>query len=172
MATAAKKKQPVQRQVLDGRTGLFLVKGGQTPVQQAVAKQTRAQAFINGVLAEAGKKNQRVYLEVDNFLNVTYVRAQVGRRIEARLFLDDVEQFGSWMYREDRIKFIIAMLPYGYRYKRIGTMLGFSASTISKDVAWIRENCPEKLSSEKQLTAIRTKFSYAAYQITGQPLQA
>ena len=169
MATAAKKKQPVQRQVLDGRTGLFLVKGG-SELAPANVPRTRAQRYIDLITNEAGKKNQRVYLEVDNFLNVTYVRSQVGRRIEAKLFLDDVEQFGSWMFREDRIKFIIAMLPYGYRYRRIATMLGFSYSTICKDVAWIRENCPEKLASEAKIKSIRTKFNYAANQITGQPM--
>lgn len=156
--------------VLDGsKPDLRVVKGGKWGDNQPapVGRTTRLKKLLDELHLEAGKKRQRVYIEMDNFLNVTYVRAQIGRRFQSHLFLDDVEQFGGWMIREDRIKFVAVLLAYGYRVQRMALMLGFSTATIYADIRWMREHKPNMLINADRVKELRTKFDYANRHVTG-----
>lgn len=118
------------------------------------------QAIKKAYLENKGSKH-RVRVELDKCLNIAILKIQVGSRVTITRYLDGVEIFSSWMVKHDRIPVTWRMVKEGYTYARIGLMLGFSASTIAKDMAYLREQDPAIIKTIERLRKFRTLFNYA-----------
>jgi DNA-binding NarL/FixJ family response regulator len=92
------------------------------------------------------KSRRRVQFKMDQFNGLTMLEVFVGNvktgdvKHRIRFFRDNVEVFSYWMAQEDRNPIIAKMLFEGYTQKRISEMLGLSASTINKDVRYMRDH--------------------------------
>lgn len=90
---------------------------------------------------------RRVQIKLDQFKNLAMLQVFVGNvkkpdevKTRTRFFRDNVEVFSYWFTQEERTPIIAKMLFEGYTQKRISEMLGVSASTINKDVRYMREH--------------------------------
>lgn len=103
---------------------------------------------IDAIYEELKMARHRARLEVDRYLEFVYVKAIIGHRVEERRFHSGIEIYTPWMIQHDRLPWIASMIREGYTKKRIGIMMGFSPSTIYKDVKFMRENRPEMLDED------------------------
>lgn len=89
---------------------------------------------------------RRVRINVDRFLNITLIELTLGQvdtkgyKYKARIFRGQVETYAHWLTQEERCPIIAKMLREGYKQTQIAKMLDFHASTIHKDVRYMRSN--------------------------------
>jgi uncharacterized protein YerC len=90
---------------------------------------------------------RRVQIKTDQFKNLAMLEIIIGNvknpeevKYRVRFFRDNQEVYSYWFKQEERTPIIAKMLFEGYTQKRISEMLGVSASTINKDVTYMREH--------------------------------
>jgi DNA-binding NarL/FixJ family response regulator len=90
---------------------------------------------------------RRVQIKTDQFKGMTMLEIIIGNvknpddvKRRVRFFRDNQEVFSYWFKQEERTPIIAKMLFEGFTQKRISEMLGVSASTINKDVVYMRDH--------------------------------
>lgn len=93
------------------------------------------------------RSRSRVQIQLDQFGKLAMLKIIIGNvkkpdefKVRLRFFRDNVEVFSYWFKQNERTPIIKKMLFEGYTQKRISEMLGVSASTINKDVTYMREH--------------------------------
>jgi DNA-binding NarL/FixJ family response regulator len=106
---------------------------------------------------------RRVRINVDRFLNITLIELTLGqvdtKGYKARIFRGQVETYAHWLTQEERCPIIAKMLREGYKQTQIAKMLDFHASTIHKDVRYMRSNTTLVADIEFRTRATPTKSS-------------
>jgi len=112
-------------------------------------KMDRAKEYIDQVYYKYENSRKYVQITIHKFLFLKLVVVQVDKSYESRLFNNGADQQTYWMAVEPRRDFVAKMLKAGIKQSVIAKCLKFSASTIHKDVAWLRDNQPWLLEGVK-----------------------
>ena len=83
--------------------------------------------------------NHRVQVRVDAFNDIVLVECEYKGILYRDWFHEGVPVFTYWLSREQRIDIVKAFFEEGYTQSKIAQMLGFSPTTIGKDVRYLRE---------------------------------
>jgi hypothetical protein len=82
--------------------------------------------------------NHRVQVRVDTFSGVVLVECEYKGILYRDWFLDGAPVYTYWLTRDQRIGIVKTFFEAGYTQSKIALMLGFSPSTIGKDVQFLR----------------------------------
>lgn len=113
------------------------------------------------------QNDEVVEIRMIRYLNVVLIISINDTEEQLRVFIEGVEQFGRDYTVEERLPMVAQMLRAGLKQVTIAKMLKTPATTINRDVRWLRLNRPDMLAGGKgklrRLKSIGTmpKFSTA-----------
>lgn len=88
------------------------------------------------------KSKHHAQVHLDHYQNITLVTVTIYDRKQTVWFVDGLPNFAYWLTQEQRIPFVAKMWKEGITGTTIAKMLGFSPSTIYKDLKYLREVSP------------------------------
>ena len=112
-------------------------------------KMDRAKQYIDEIYEKYENSRKYVQITIHKFLFLKLVVVQVDKGYEAKLFRNGVEEFAYWMAVEPRRAFVAKMMKAGMKQTIIAKCFKLSTGTITKDVAWLRDNQPWLLEGVK-----------------------
>jgi transposase-like protein len=89
---------------------------------------------------KAQRGNHRMQLRVEQFSSITLVECEHKGKLHRDWFHEGAPVITYWLTRDERIDIVKQFFVEGYTQSKIAIMLGFSASTIGKDVRYLRDN--------------------------------
>lgn len=107
-------------------------------------------ANYNDARINSRQQDEVIEVRMIRYLNLVLLIEITDEREETRVFLDGVEQFGRSYTHADRVSLVAQMIRAGLKQVTIAQMLKTPASTISKDVHWLRLNQPQVLQGAKR----------------------
>lgn len=114
-----------------------------------IKKMDRAKQYIDEIYEKYENSRKYVQITIHKFLFLKLVVVQVDKGYESRLFRNGADEQTYWMAVEPRRAFVAKMLKAGMKQTIIAKCLKFSAGTINKDVAYLRDYQPELLEGVK-----------------------
>jgi hypothetical protein len=90
-----------------------------------------------------------VEIKVVRYLSTVLVITINDTEEKLHVFVNEVEQFGRDYSQEERLPMVAQMLRAGLKQVTIAKMLKTPATTINRDVRWLRVNRPDMLAGGK-----------------------
>jgi DNA-binding transcriptional regulator LsrR (DeoR family) len=88
------------------------------------------------------------------------VECEFKGKLYRNWFLDGAPVYTYWLTRDDRIGVVQSFYEAGYTQAKIAAMLQFSATTINKDVKYLRENGELPVGRIERLEPLKVNNSF------------